>query len=290
MNGRGGTRDRSAPCGRRHDRDEGGSILVRRGFALIAVLWIVAALTGIMGLATAAARIGQQATINRLALTRGRWAADACLAVAQARWEQRRLEDADTVDLGRRTRCAWRVSDPTALLNVNVARLEIMVNALGGGAAARAAVDSIVRLRSAGPITDLAQLADVPGLDSAARSVLTVDGPGSINANVASARVLGAVPGISPEVLARLDERRQLGRPVTGLDALVGDVSPVARAELLAHYADLARTLVFARPLLVVEARGWVEGFGGPQGLHATMEVLAVPLPNRLAIVRRRMW
>lgn len=261
-----------------------------RGLALIAMLWIVAALAGVVGLAVGTVRLGQQTNMNRLALTRGRWAAEACLAIAQARWAQHGLPDTDTLDLGRQTRCAWQVSDPAAGLNVNVTDPEILARALGADDAARRAVDSLVQLRAVAPITDLAQLAVVPGIDSAALAILTVDGPGSVNANAAPPRVLAAMPGLMPETISRLADRRRLGRPITTLDGLAGDVSPVARAALLAHYADLARTLVFTPPVLLVEARGWVDGVGGPERLHATNEALAVPLPGRLAIVRRRMW
>jgi hypothetical protein len=262
----------------------------KRGFALIAALWTVAALAGVVGLAVGAARVGQQASVNRLALTRGRWAAEACLAVAQARWAQHRLADADSIDLGRQARCRWEVRDPTARLNVNVADPEVLAVALGAERDSGRVLDSVLRLRAAGPITDLAQVASVPGVDSAALSLLTVDGPGQVNANAAGPRVLGALPGLMPEAVARLRERRRLGRPITSLDALAADVSPAARAQLLAHYADLARELVFTPPVLLVTAGGWVGGVGGRDRLHTAIEVLAVPLPGRLAVVRRRMW
>jgi len=261
------------------------------GFALIAVLWMLTALSGIVGVAVGAARLGQQTSVNRLTLTRGRWAAEACLAIAQARWWMaHRLVDADTEDLGRGARCAWEVADPAALINVNTVEPEILAMAVCRGNRSACALDSLLHLRETGPITDLAQVASVTGLDSSALAVLTLDGLGSINANAASPAVLLDLPGLMPEAVARLADRRRAGRPIASVAALAEELSPAARASLLAHYADLVRQLVFAPPLLRLTARGWVDGFGGSAGLHATIEVLVVPLPARLAIVRQRLW
>jgi hypothetical protein len=80
--------------------------------------------------------------------------------------------------------------------------------------------------------------------------------------------------------------RRSVGRPVTSLDELAAVLSPSSRAALLDRYADLARVVTFAPPQMIVRAEGWVAGFAP----RATIEVTAVPLPERLAIVGRRMW
>jgi hypothetical protein len=50
--------------------------------------------------------------------------------------------------------------------------------------------------------------------------------------------------------------------------------------------ADLARLATFSAPQLVVQAVGWVDGFAQ----RATIELLVVPLPERLAVIGRRMW
>ncbi len=260
-----------------------------RGFALIAVLWTVTALAGIVGLAVAATRFGQATSFNRLALTRGRWAAEACLAVAQARWVEHRLADTAAEDLGRGVRCAWRLSDPTARLNVNVGEPDELAAVMCSRRGTVCRVDSLVALRHARPFTDLEQVGAVRGVDSAALRLLTVDGPGSVNANAAPPALLLAFAGLTPEAVARIADRRALGRPITSLDALAAAVSPDARSALLAHYADLVRQLTFAPPVLGLTARGWVEGVGAVDRLDATIEVLVVPLPGRLAVVRRRM-
>lgn len=194
---------------------------------MIAALWLITAVSAVVGLTTASARLGQQTTINRVGLTRGRWAAEGCLAVAQARWRQRRLSDTATVDLGRRIRCGWRVEDPGA------------------------------------------------------QGLL-----GTINLNAAGPDVLLALPGLGTEAVERIVARREAGRALQSLDELAGLLSSPARALLMQHYADLAARVTFAPKHLLVTAVGWVDD----QTPHATIEVLAVPLPERLAVIRRRMW
>jgi hypothetical protein len=140
--------------------------------------------------------------------------------------------------------------------------------------------DAIMARRRLRPIPDLD---DLPGLD---RSLVTVDGPGTVNLAAAPREVLVALPGISPESAERLLARRTAGRPIASLDELAGLLSPSARGLLLASYSDLARLATFAAPQLKVTAEGDVEG----EAPRATIEVMVVPLPERLAVIRRRMW
>lgn len=256
--------------------------LDRRGFALIAVLWVVTLLAAIVGLSMGAARLGSQASVNRLVLARGRWAAEACLAIAQARWVQRGRVDTEPVDLGRAARCSMSFDDPASRVNVNTAD-PALLRALGMS-------DTLVRLvieaRRQTPVVDIDQLTQLPGFDSSWASLLTVDGPGSINLSTASAVVLRSVSGLTAEVVDRVLYRRAVGRPMSSLDELAANVSPVSRSVAMDHYADLARLITFSAPQLVVRATGWVEGFGP----RATIELVVVPLPERLAVVGRRMW
>lgn len=258
----------------------------RRGFALLAVLWVIVALAAIVGLGAGSARLGLDVTANRLRLTRGRWAAQACLSIAEARWADHRLTDTATVDLGRRTTCAWHVEDPTSRLNINTTDRTTLVRLCMATGVRPTVVDSLLLRR---PFADTALVRAALGGDTLLLSFLAVDGPGTVNANGAAPEVLGTLPGIDPVVVDQLVESRRVGRPVTSLDQLVS-VAGAARPDLLAHYAELAGTLTFTPPQLLVTAQGWVEGSGSATDLHATIEVLVVSLPNRLAVIRRRMW
>lgn len=260
----------------------------RNGFALITVLWLVTALSAVVGLSLAATRLGQRTTTNRIALTRGRWAAEACLAIAQARWEQHRLSDTATIDLGRGMWCRWRVEDPAARVNLNTAEREVLEKIAGcpkglpdgRGKWDAGCVDAILERRRFGSIVDVRQM---PGLDS---MLVTADGPGSVNLSAAPQRVLLALPGLTPEAVDRLLARRAVGRPIGSLDELAGQLTPSGREALLARYADLARVATFAPPQLKITAEGGM----GAEPLRSTIEALVVPLPDRMAVIRRRMW
>ncbi len=247
--------------------------MTRKGFALLTVLWLITALSAVVGVAIATTRLGQRTTLNRIALTRGRWAAEACLAIVQARWAQHRLTDTATIDLGRRVQCAWRVEDPTARVNINAAEREVLERVVRNP-------DAIVARRRLNPLADLGE---VPDLDPA---LVTIDGPGTINLAAAPREVLQALPGLSPEAVDRLLARRQLGRPVGSLDELAGLLSPGAREVLLARYADLARLATFTAPQLKITATGGI----GREPPRATIAIFVVPLPERLAVIRRQMW
>lgn len=254
----------------------------RDGFALLAVLWVIAALSALVGLGLGALRIGAGASANRLELTRGRWAADACLAIAEARWVGRRLSDTGTIDLGRETSCAWRVEDPTARVNVNTAPREVLAALAFTRRVDPSRADSLVLHR---PYQDTAQVRAVIGADSVLLSDLTVDGSGTVDLNRASPAIIEVLPGLGAEAAEQLAEHRRLGRPVTGLDQLISAL-PGSQPALLPHYADLSALVTFAPPQFLITATGWV----GDGDLHSTIEELVVPLPDRLAVIRRRLW
>lgn len=253
-----------------------------RGFALIAVLWLITALATLVALGLGGVRVGSRTSANRIVLTRGRWAAEACQAIAQARWVAHRLPDTATIDLGRGTRCAWTLEDPSTRFNLNTVEPDVLLAAGFHLSFVRA----LVERRRQGPIEDPGQLADIPGFDSSRVSLVTVTGQGAINLSAASRAVIGALPGMTPESVERLLYRRAVGRPIASLDELTAELSPPARSELLARYADLARLTSFAAPVLVLRATGWVED-AAPV---VTVETIVVPLSERLAITGRRMW
>jgi DNA uptake protein ComE-like DNA-binding protein len=260
-----------------------------RGFALLAVLWTLAAVSAAIGGALVLLRDGDGATRNRLLLARGHWAAEACLAITQARWGTSSWADSDVVGLGRRTRCAWHASDPTARLNLNTADRDVLVRLFSAEglspAEAAALADAAVARRRVAPFESPEQLRDIAAVPDLSFDELTVDGPGTVNANAAWPAVLGALPGLGSEAVALLLGRRLGGRRLTSLDDLAGSLSPVGRGALLAAYGDLARVLVFSAPQLHVTATGWVEG--NAPVLQARIDEMAVPLPTRLAVIRR---
>src|SRR2546429_6423608 len=103
----------------------------RRGFALLAVLWVLTALVVLAGAGFAVARTGSLTTRNRVLLARAGWAREACVEILLARYAQdpaiRRL---DPVDLGRGSWCAAALEDPAARLNLNLADRDALLTML----------------------------------------------------------------------------------------------------------------------------------------------------------------
>ena len=256
----------------------------RRGFALLAVLWVLTALAVLTGVALGVARTGWQTTRNRVMLARAGWAREACVEILLARYAQdaatRRV---DTVDLGRRTWCRAALEDPAAKLNVNVAEREALEKAFSVVGRRSPVIDSLIALRRQGPIYDLRQ---VPGVDSALAArlapCLTTRGTGVVNVNAAPREVLATLPGMSEEAL-QVILRHQGGRPLQSADELAALLSGSSRAAFLAEYAEFVRAAVFSPPQFVAV----IEGGVGGTALTARATLTLVPTPGRLAVIRR---
>ena len=281
--------------------------MTRRGFALLAVLWTLTAVTVLTGLAMTVARLGSATTRNRVMLARAAWAREACIEILQARYAQdasvRRI---DRVDLGRGTWCGATLEDPSAKLNLNFADRPALVTVLQAAVHRSVAVDSLVDAlldwRDAdrsprplgdessgtrnGPFADVWELRYVRGFtDSRVASVtpfLTTRGTGAINVNAAPAEVLAGLPGMSEETVRTLLMNRGRG-PLPNADVLAGQLSPSARATLLASYPEFVRSAVFSAPQLVATVTG---GVGGTP-LEARVTLTLVPVAGRLAVIRR---
>jgi len=238
-----------------------------RGFALLAVLWVTTALVAIAAAAAAGTRTSASVTANRIALARGRWAAEGCQAVAQAKLDSVAREGgkleavgADTIWFADGAGCAASAVDPDARFNPRLATAEM-----------RTRFDSA--------------LAEV-GLVSEPDSLLTLDGDGRINVNAAPGLVLGSLPGFTPDVVRMVLEERAFGDRLTDLLPLAERLSPVARDALLAAYADVRSRVSWEAASLVVTASGWVDG---QRPVATVQEVVALAGP-RIAVVRRRVW
>lgn len=262
----------------------------RNGFALLAVLWTLTVLAGSVALGTAGARVGQRASANRLALARGRWAAESCLAIAHARGVRGTLADTATIDLGRTVHCAWTVVRPDARLDVNHAPRAALVTLATGVGVSQELIEpfagAVIDARRGAPFTDVAQLGDLPGADARVLALLSVDGSGRVDAGTADPTVLASLPGITPEAVATLVRRRAVGGPIRTFDELGGSLSPGGRATLHANYAELVTLLQFASTRLILKTEGWVSAHGRLPAV--TIEAVIERLPDRFALLRRR--
>lgn len=256
----------------------------RRGFALLAVLWVITALTALTGAGVLVARVGRETTRNRVLLARAEWAREACGEILQARFAATpTLRKLNPIDLGRGTWCRASLDDPAARLNLNTADRDVIARLLTVQGMPASLADSVLAQRLRETIHDLRQ---VRGLDSvnAARlePFVTTRGTGVINVSSASPEVLRLLPGMTEESVVLILTRRW-SRQVQNADELAGALSRSARAVFLTNYAEFVRAAVFAPPQLIASLEGGV--LGTPIVARATLTV--VPVPGRLAVIRR---
>lgn len=256
----------------------------RRGFALLAVLWVLTALTALTGAGMIVARLGSETTRNRVLLARAEWAREACGDILLARFAvDASIRNLDLIDLGRGTWCRASLEDPATRLNLNTADRDALVSLFKAVGVQQAIAESVIVRRARGTLYDLRQ---VPGLDSTGAARLapfvTVRGTGVVNVNAAPPEVLRTLPGMTEEGVFLLTARRTL-RPLHSGDELAGLLSRSARAVLLSRYAEFVRTAVFDPPQLIVTLQGGIRGT--PMVARATLTT--IPVPGRLAVIRR---
>jgi len=256
----------------------------RQGFALLAVLWIITALTALTGAGMLVARLGSATTRNRILLARAEWAREACGEILQARFAaDATIRSLHALDLGRGTWCRASVDDPSGKVNLNTADRDVLAQLFGAIRVDPTLADSVIAVRHRGPIYDARQ---VPGIDSALATRLsqyvTTRGSGVINVNSALPEVLRTLPGTTEEALFVLMGRRT-EHALQSADDLAGALSRSARAVFLNDYAEFVRAAVFAPPQLIAMVEGGV--MGTPIVAHATLTM--VPVPGRLAVIRR---
>jgi len=266
--------------------------MTRRGFALLAVLWVVIALTVLAGVAIAVVHTGAETTRNRLLLARAGWAREACVEILLARYAQdSSARGLDTVDLGRGTWCRAALDDLGARLNVNLADLPALRAILRVAVLDTLAADSLAQViltrRRLAPFSDVAELGLLPGFDSGLVALLgawlTTRGSGTIDVNAAPLPVLATLPGMTDEALRVLADRRGQARPLPSADAFDALLSEPARAALLGAFPDFVRAVTF-RP---VEFVGQIEGGVRGTAPRARATITVVPAAGRLAVIRR---
>jgi len=258
--------------------------MTQRGFALLAVLWVITALTALTGAGLLVARIGAATTRNRLLLARAEWAREACGEILEARFaKDPAVRELAPIDWGRGTWCRAHLDDPAARANLNTAGPDELARLFAAVGVSPALADSVALCQRQGPIYDVRQ---VPGVDSVIALRLapfvTTRGTGAINVNAARPEVLRLLPGINEEGVFIIVTRRAT-RPLQNADELAGALSKSSRAILLGSYAEFVRAAVFAPPQLIVTLEGGVQG----SALLARATLTTVPVPGRLAVIRR---
>ena len=291
----------------------------RRGFALVAVLWVIVALGALSGASLVAARVGSKTSVNRILLTRATWAREACVDILRARFAaDTMIRQVDTVDLGRGTWCAAELRDAGAKLNLNALDRPALVSLLAGrpldsresttrvGKLADAILDwrdaddsaralgveaPWYRARNRRPprnasFADVAELVYVKGFDVPAvvelSRVLDVR-HGRVNLNALSPRVIAGVSALRPAAARLLTEMRRAGGTFGSHEAVLRFLSE----RDVSLGADEFRRLVGETTLAPGGFVGLVVGGVRGSRLVSRVTLSIKPLDGRLAIIRR---
>jgi hypothetical protein len=138
-----------------------------------------------------------------------------------------------------------------------------------------------------GPLADVRELRRVRGWAGmpVPDSLFGVD-EDRLCLNHAPLAVIGTLPGITGETLARITERRTRDAPLVDLLSLGAEISAASADSLLAHHLELsaATTLVPDAWLL------WGLAETGTPAVRVAVEVRLVRAGGRAAVVRRRSW
>ena len=283
----------------------------RRGMALLATLWLVAALSVIAAGALSLARATRNMAVDRVALVRGRFAGEGCLALLQGALAQGApLADVDSTDLGDGVWCRATVEDLGAKLSVEVANGALLTALLGDSTRAAALLDWVdpdgtpradgaeaewydahgLREPRNGALADVAELRYVRGFDSSTVArvapYLTKWRSTRVNLNVAPRALLATLPGLEPGAVEMILHRRGRTGPLRDLDEMLATLPASLRAPALARYAELQSRLLFAPERVVVHLEGGVPEV--PFLIRTT--VLGLVTPGRLAILAREEW
>ncbi len=276
----------------------------RRGFALITVLWVVAALATLVTLGVASADVDRRAAENRVLLRRAMWAARACVAIARGRYDPRsRTIAVDSTDLGRGAWCRADDMDPSVRLNVNTADSIALARVLGDDLLTAALLDwrdpgdeprptgaeadwylAEGRLPPRnGPFASIEEVELVHGLEEAPpdalERLLTVRGDGRLDPNRASPAVLGALSLLPDGTAARLVRLREGGARFDDAEEVV-----VASGATLgpSAFRELTRRLVFEPRERVVRVVGGASN--GARTLRSTLVVTLTVTTTGLAV------
>ncbi|HEX7918086.1 MAG TPA: hypothetical protein VF454_01730 [Gemmatimonadales bacterium] len=283
----------------------------RRGIALLATLWLVTALSVVAAGALMLARIQRGTAIDRVALLRGRVAAEGCLAVLEGTLAAGGpIADTDSIDLGGGLWCRARIEDLGTRVSVEITNAEPLARLIGDNERTAALMDWVdpddlprdggaerewyaargLRVPRNAPLGDVAELHHIRGFDSTTIArltpFLTKWSSTRVDVNTAPREVLETLPGFEPAVVDYILGRRARGEKAGDLDGLLAALPTSLRAAAMARYADLRARVTFAPERVVVRLEGGVPEV--PFLVRST--VLGLVADRRLAILAREDW
>jgi general secretion pathway protein K len=296
-----------------------------RGFALVAVLWVMVSVAVLGASLTSSSREAVATAQNRIDLLRAAWRAEACAEGARSVIDDALATDAPNAS----NASSWPRLDaivsrsaivqgcdlslrPTGTTidgnTADSARIRAVLIAIGQSVdradalfdwqdaddtprphgAEKAWYSSAHRLTPRdGPIASLDELRLVRGFDQIGGldTLFGVDNE-RIDINRAPLAVLTSLPGFDAATVSFIAERRINGVQVGDLSAIAAALAPNSRASLLVHYAELVRLTTTTPEAWTLSSRVAI----GQPALVAMLELRLVNAGTRAAVVRRRSW
>ena len=294
----------------------------RRGFALLAVLWVMTGLAVLALAAMLAAREAVAAARNRIAWTRAAWRAEGCAERVRAtidgalaaggKWQD--LAHESPLAILDATSCRATLMPSGYTVDVNPAGVERLTGLFRASGVSPVRVDSLVdaivdwrddddspstlgaesawyRERQMiaprnGPLGDAAELRFVRGIAASGAANLLGTESGKTPVNLAPLPVVASLPGMSPEAIEALADRRRRNVPVTDLARLAYGISASARDTLLRRFAELAE-------LATVDPEYWILDVSAAEGVpavEAVVQLRLAPGPAGAIVVGKKIW
>lgn len=278
----------------------------RRGFALVAVLWVLTLAAGIGLSADSGGRDGFDASRNRTAQTAARFTAQGCAARIVAGIARLAVLDTAGVDAERWSNldatfaelpadlpldCSARLESGEARADLNTIEepaLRTILESIGsGGDAARVAFAVVEWRNEHGPFRAVEELLLVPGADgfSEALRELGVD-VGRIDLLHASESVLLSLPGMVPGHARAIVDRRNSGWRPNDLRDLATLVPHAAAAQFIAAYSEFSLAAQLGPTTWVLT----VTASAGRPSIARSEEWQLTRGATGIAVQRRRVW
>lgn len=277
-----------------------------RGFALVAVLWMIVMGGTLVASLTADARfLGLMARQEQHHVT-ARWARVACEQILAALWAADTLTTATGPEtIGDGTTCEAGLLDPDGFMDLNRAAPELLTRFFQNDSLTAALLDwrdpdtltadgesenAYYRshgrpLPRNGPLLDPAELVLVRGFQDPATAwrlaFVTTKGTGRVNVNAAPPPVLVALPGVSHGSAAAIIRRRAL-EPFRDVADLVGSLAPLDQQAALTAIESLTASVAFGGGTLLRRSIG----YAGGQAYVAHAEAVVRPVGRRLEVLR----
>lgn len=292
----------------------------RRGFALVAVLWLLAAAGSVVLVGSLAAREAVRAAHNRISLLRARWIAEGCAAEARARLDAALQAGSSWSAIG----AAAPSETDVCSVGAHPAGVRVDLNSAGGDQLARllhlvqvaperadSLLQALLDWRDAdreprpggaerawytrqglfpprdGPLADARELKRVRGFESldALDSLVGVE-PGRIALAAAPLTVIASLPGMTPETLQRLREVRSRRQAPASWTDVAATLSRESQDSLGRHLSELAALATWDPDAWILTARSPPAG----DSLVAMVELRLAHAGSRAAVVRVREW